>query len=347
MGDKDNNDTSTAADSISRRRPRRLLLFGAAATGLALVLALVCRESLLRGLRSDDDLGQRVPPDVLADYLPEDSEAVLSANVRQLLESPIGRRRLSPLLRQLVGQAQRRMRWLDLAGINLIDDLDTLQISFAPNSGGQPLWLGRGRFSRSRFRVGPDELQESRLDGFRVWQCSDRSAQRTTLLAAVGDTLVVTETRSRMQAALKQASEPHPIHVRNADLRELLNKVDRRQSIWLAARIESFGSLLEIDNSWLKMVLRPLLAHAESVYGGIACTEDVRAEFHFVAATQQDAAQLERDLQSVRDLARDGSWLLGLHKEMPLLRLLGAGQISRDGKRILLQSRLTADQLDR
>jgi hypothetical protein len=94
------------------------------------------------------------------------------------------------------------------------------------------------------------------------------------------------------------------------------------------------------------MLLRPLFAHAESVYGGITCAEDLRAELHFGTATDEDAAQLEMDLQSICEAAL-GAALLGRQKELlPLLRLLAAGQIRREGKTILLRCRLTADQLE-
>ena len=109
--------------------------------------------------------------------------------------------------------------------------------------------------------------------------------------------------------------------------------MDRRQSVWLAASIKSLGPISGIDNFLLKMVLRPLPAHAESVYGGIVCSEDMQAELHFRTATAAEAAQLENDLASIRDLVREGSWLLGRQKELlPLLGLLGTAQIRRDGR---------------
>ncbi|MHB1425501.1 MAG: hypothetical protein ACYC3I_20225 [Gemmataceae bacterium] len=348
MRDNDSNDPSSALEGVSRRLPRRgLVLVGAMAAGLALVLAFLFRDWLPRAWRGDDDLGKRIPPGALADYVPEDSEAVLAVNVRQLLESPLGRRPLLPPLRHLLDLVEQRLRWLDLARINPLEDLDTLRISFAPAADGQPLWLARGRFDRTRFQRGADKLQETTLDQFHVWEYSDRAAKRTTLLAPLGDMLVVSETRESVRAALRQAFDPQPIRVRDAVLRELLTKVDRRQSVWLAASIKSLGPISGIDNLLLKMLLRPVLAHAESVQGGIVRNEDVQAVLHFRTATEQDAAQLEMDLNSVRDLAREGSWLLGRQKELlPLLHLLGTSQISRDGTMILWRCRLAADQLD-
>jgi hypothetical protein len=340
MSVPDKNGPSPATDSILRSRRRHLLvLAGTMVAGLAVLFGLW----LLWAWRAED-LGKRFPPGILADYVPEDSEAVLAVQVRQLLETPLGRQHLSSSLRQLIGQVKQRLPWLDLTKINPFDDLDTLLISFAPSS-GRPLLLAHGRIDSSRFPIGPLSFQEKLLDHVRVWEYNDPSSKRTTLLAPVGDTFVVSETRSRVQAALKQANDPQPIHVQDARLREMLMKVARRQTLWLAASIENLGPVSEIDNYLLKMLLRPLFAHAESVYGGITCAEDLQAELHFRTATEEKAAQLETDLKSICEAAL-GIAMMGRQNDLlPLLRLLAAGQIHREGQTILLRCRLTSDQL--
>ncbi|MGH7170410.1 MAG: hypothetical protein ACRELG_09055 [Gemmataceae bacterium] len=342
MGDNDRNESAIAPQGIPRRRRGRLLLLaGVSLTALALLLGFLFRDRLLSRWRGEDDLGNRFPPGALADYLPEDSEAVLTVNVRQLRESRVGRQHLAPILQHLIRQAGGRLRWMDLLGIKPLEDLDSLQISFAPNAGGQPLWLVRARLDRSRIQIGPDKLQETKLNHFRIWECTDRETRRTTLLAPVGDILVVSEARGRVLSALKQASDPRPIAVRDATLREMLAKVDRRQSLWLAASIKSLGSLAGIEDYFLKMVLRPRLAHADSVHGGITCAEDVQVELHFRSATEERAARLETDLQAMREAAPGFELLLGRKKELlPLLRLLSSASINREGNKVLLRSRL-------
>lgn len=346
MGDKDRTNRSPQTGGISSRLARHpFVLAGTAGAALVFSLALLLGAWLFWGWRNDD-LGDRLPPGALADYVPEDSEAVLAVNLRRLREAPIGKQKLSPCLQQLIGQAERQLPWLALAGIKCSDDIDTLLISFAPGTGEEPLWLAQGRFDPSRFQIGPDKLQEKGLDHFRVWEFHERGAKRTTLLAAVGDALVASETPSRVQAALKQASDPRPARVRDAKLRELMTKIDRQQSLWLAASIRSLGPVSGIDNYLLKMVLRPFLTRAESVYGGFTCAEDLQAELFFTTATDEDATQLETDLKTLREAAPGAALLNRQNEWLPLMRLLSAGQIRRDGKTISLRCRLTPDQLE-
>ena len=347
MGDDDRNDSVSATDGLARRRPRRLfVLAGLLGAGLVVLLGVLLRDVIPCPWRQGAARDNPFPPGALADYVPEDSEAVVAVDLRSLRESPVGRR-LAPALKQLVGKGERRFRWIDLLGVKPFDDLDNLLMSFAPGSGGQPLWLARGRFDPSRFQVGPDRLEKKTVEHYRVWEYRDRQAKRSTLLAPVGDALVVSDTPARVLAALDQASHPRPLAVRDAALRELLAKVDHGQTLWLAVSFKNLGPLAKFDNFWMELILAPLFKYAESVHGGLTCAEDLRVELHFRAATEENAEKLEADLKHIRDLAAGAALLPGSSRELrPLFRLLENSQTSREGRAVSLRCRLAGEQLD-
>jgi hypothetical protein len=327
--------------SVRRRRTRWALTVFASVTILLCALFFF-RDSLWNwwtGGRAEEG---RFSPGALDDYVPEDSEAILVADLRSLLHSPRGSSRLRSMSRQLLGEDGDRPRWMELLGINVLEDVENIKISFAPGSGSAPLWLMRGRFDRSRAQIGPGKLREQRLEGCRAWEYADRTTKRTMLLALAGDTLIAGESHKRVMAALRQAQDPHPAAVRDATLRELLTKVDHRQTLWVTASIKSLGPIAGIDNYLLKMVLNPLLQNADSVYGGAKVAEDVRLELAFGTANEERAERLQTDLQSIRDAAPGATLFLGGQKELaPLLRLLGSSKISRENNMIYLQSRLS------
>jgi hypothetical protein len=342
-------DDSTLDRGSHRRHPGRGIgIIGAVVVLFALIVGIFFRDWIPGPWHSSGVLNTQLPADALADYLPEDSEAVLMVNLHPALESPAGRQ-LAPSLKQLLGQAERRARWIDLAGIKSLDDVDSLQVSFAPSSGGEPLWLVRGRLDPGRFQTGPDKLQARTFDHFRVWEHADRASKRMTLLAPAGDTLVVSDSPARVLMALSQARDPHPLTIKDAALRELLQKVDRRQSLWFAASFQKTGAVARIDHFLLEMILRPVLTHAESLHGGLDCGEELRADLHFSTATEDNAARLETDLRHICNVAQEvsegGALLLRQKELVPLVRLLGTGQTSREGKSVRLRCRLTADQL--
>lgn len=334
-----------------RRRGRIFWLIGAIGIVLLVSAAFIFRDWIPGPWRSPEAWNDRFPSDVLAEYLPEDSAAVIVVDLPLLRQSPVGRKHLMSFLKQLVREAEGEFAWLSWLGINPLDDLDSLQISFAAGGEGQPLWLARGRVDRSHFHVAAQGTEKV-VDHFRVWEYADRQSKRKTTLAAAGDVLLVSDTSARVIAALKYGRERqtgkldlHP--VRDPMLRDMLAKVDRRRSIWLAASMNKLGSVRRIDNFWLEAILRPLLSHAESVRGGFTCAEDVRADLLFQAATEEKAAQLETDLKRLHELAGGASLLLSRQNELlPLLRLLGTGETKREGTNVLLHCRVAGDQLN-
>jgi hypothetical protein len=331
---------------IPRRPPwRRIVLTGLVLAGLVL-LGLLFRERLTGLWHGEMEGDNHLVPGALDNYIPEDSEAVLAIDVRSLREAPIVQQHFLTSLGQIVRDSQETFRWIELLGVNPLEDVDSLLISFAPGSGGQPLWLARGRLDPTRFQVGPDRLQRDALGSFRVWKYSDRKTKRQTVLAPAGDALLVSDTPARVLAALRQASEPQTTHVRDATLRDQLAQVDRHSSLWFAASFKDLGTVARIDHFWLEKLLRPLFRYAESVRGHIACSEDLRAELHFHSATEENAVKLQEDLNNLCGVAAGAPLLLGRRKELlPLFRLLATGETSRDGLNVSLRCRVTAEQL--
>jgi hypothetical protein len=332
---------------LQGRRPRRTLLaVSLAGVVVAVLLGFFGRDWIPSVWRSDSAVENPFPPGTLADYIPQDSEAVLFVNLRSLREAPIGPRYLMPSLRSIVRQSDDAFFWTALLGADALEDVDTLMVSFAPASDGQPLWLARGRFDRSRFQVGPDSLRGETIDRFRVWKCIDRQTNQPTLLAPVGDAFVVSDTPDRVLAALRQASDPRPVQVRDVTLRQQLSEVDRRANVWFAASLKGLGPVARIDNFWLEKILRPLLRYADSARGHIACAEELRAELHFHSASEENAAKLEEDLKNICGVAAGAPLLLSRHKALlPLFRLLASGETTREGPNVSLRCRLTAEQL--
>src|SRR5579884_3922837 len=113
--------SSRAAESILRRPRRLLLVAGTTSACFAVLIVIIVSTWLLCAGRSgDDDLNNRVPAGVLADYVPADSAALLVVDIRQFRETPMGRQHLWPAMKQLAQRMQWRLPWLKLVGVNLL-----------------------------------------------------------------------------------------------------------------------------------------------------------------------------------------------------------------------------------
>ncbi len=296
----------------------------------------------LRYRTSTEPEPEPFPPDALAGYLPADSTVVLALNVRPLLDAPVVRTRLGPALRNLLRRGANGEPWIDLAGIDPFADIEQIQVSFAAGDPAHPLWLVRGRFSRARFQVGPDKLRPRIEHGRGIYEYTDPDFG-PTLLAPVGDTLVVSAVPGRLDDALAHAAEPRPVRFRYPALAALLKQVDQKQAVWLAASLADFGAVGGLKDWALSVVLRPVLAHAQTVSGGIALTDDVRAAFAFRARDEDGARRLEEDLKREAEAARGFSLFVRDEDLLPVFQLLATGTTTREGDGVSLRCRLTAE----
>jgi hypothetical protein len=287
------------------------------------------------------------PADALADYLPPDAVGLLTVNVRQILDSPTVAGPLRDGLARLIHKDSGGQQWLHLLGIDPLADVDCFQMIYRRGAPGQPLVLTRGRFQPARFRLGADGLQEVRDgpgDQFRLYEFRDADEERATALALAGDYLVACDSRRSVVDALNAALAPDKVTAADKSLHQALARVDRKQEVWLSVPLARLGPIPRLSNKGLELILRPVFRLATNVEGGLSCDKDVRGEFRFTTATDQDAEQLDTALKSVCELAQTAPLLLGKDKDVkPFLALLATGATSRVGTSVVLRCRWTPD----
>jgi hypothetical protein len=283
------------------------------------------------------------PADALADYLPPDAVGLLTVNVRQILDSPAVAGPLRDGLARLIDKDSGGQHWLHLLGVHPLADVDCFQMIYRRGAPGQPLVLVRGRFQPARFRLGAGGLQEVRDgpgDRFRLYEFRDVDEEQTTSLALAGDYLVACATRRLVVDALNYALAPDKVTAADESLRQALARVDRKQGMWLSVPLARLGPIPRLSNKGLELILRPVFRLATSVEGGLSCDKDVRGEFRFTTATDQDSDQLDTALKSVCELAQTAPLLLGKDKDVrPFLALLATGETSRVEHGVLLRCR--------
>ena len=320
--------------NLSRRHP--LFLAGAAA-----LLAGLCGCGWMSWSHSSvRPAGPVFADDALADYLPADAGAVYTLDERRTLEAPAGRR-LAGAIRPFLDKEKGDHPWIDCLGADPMKEVEWAQFVFCPPDLDHPLVLLRGRIP-----LGPGKLRETADGPYPFYELAGPRPGQATSLAQVGAALVVCESRPRFLAALNYAAAPHPVALQDARLRGLLRQVDRNQSVWLAVSFDKLGPVPRLTDFGLETVLRPVLRHAESVYGGVTFGEDVRGEFVFHARTDADARELEQDLIASCTVAQGAYLIPGLDPALlPVLEFMGTGTTARDGRDVTLRCRLPGDRI--
>jgi hypothetical protein len=287
---------------------------------------------------------EHFPEGSLDGYLPADACGVLTVNLRLLLAPPAARRNLRKPLQQLLRHGERVHPWMSLVGADPWTDLDRIRVVFC--GGGQPLWVARGRFDPARFQTGPGKLGAKVEAGFRVYESHGPQPGRLTTLALAGDTLVASDDRGRLLAALGYAAGLRKAAPVDPTLKKLVRAVDRDQGLWLAVSFDKLGHVSRLPSLGVDLMVRPILSYARTARGGLRFGADVRADFLARARDGAAARDLETGLRSVCETAAGVSLLPGIEPDLvPLFRLLATGQVTRDGTAVRLQCRLAPDQL--
>lgn len=310
---------------------RWLVLASLLVVGLSLVAAVLFYFGWIPGLRKDTPI-EAFPPQALADYLPADTAAVYGFDVRQILTSSRVQEHFGEQLKMLAQKGSAALPWMKLTGLKLLEDVDRIRVLVSSEDPFHPVWVFQGRFPRGRFKVGPSSLEEKIENRFRLYEYHDPTTKTATYLAPAGTYLVVSGSRDRVLAALNYAAAPTGPAPRTA-VTELLKGVDTKQGLWLAAAFHRFAGL-KADIPYLSLVLNPILLHARTVAGGMTFGDKLVGDFHFQVADEEAATRLEDVLASSCKAARGFAELLGNSEWTPVLRLMGTGEVHREGTRV-------------
>jgi hypothetical protein len=323
-----------------------------AAVVLALAAALYWWWPQLTGAKP---VVERFPAGALDEYVPANAAAVLELDMKQIGAAPVVRQRIKGSLDHLVQRAEGTHPWAAQVGIDPLKDLEWLRVVFVGGDTANPLWIGKGHFDPARFQVGPGKLQPRVVDRFRVFETPDPAKHGTTTVAQAGDYLVASDSQAHVLDALSHAADGKKSEPTDALLREQLQAVDKKQSVWLAVSLTKLGRVTTLNSTAAEAVLRPVFNSAQAAQGGFTFGDDLQAQFAIRARDEAVATELEQSLKGKIDFARDTAtaWAafnaVGLFRGesdlLPVVRLIGAGEVTREGATVRLRCRLPADQL--
>lgn len=286
-------------------------------------------------------------------YLPEETDMVLSANVRQVVAAPVFRRHALDRVRAWL-KNDPRAHVLSIVGLDPLRDIDRVVLSGPASFALRTRWLAiiEGRFEVRRIhasaevlaRVEPSRLRLGRQDGVALYQVYGKKLP-TPVFAAFLDhhTLVVSPVRGWVTDAIdKHVGKKTPSL--NKDLQALLEDRDDRRSLWLA------GVPLDLVRHQLadNPRLRAIFSGVRSFGGEIHLTERAQAQLRIDTENPRAALQLRRFLEGARAvtilaLTSNEKWA----RDAPLLAgLLESFRTSQDSGTLTLDASVTGEQID-
>lgn len=237
-------------------------------------------------------------------YLPDDTEAVLAVNVRQILDSPLVKKFALEKIKEALKESDEVQKVLEELGFDPLKDLENITNAMGSDP-EMPLLIVHGRFNLAKFHARGEEAAKDNGDVLKIHKVGDGDKQivyevtipdigQTVFVALPSKTtLVVSPAKEHVVDALAKGAGKKKTMLKSKELQDLLAKVDAKQSLWAVV-----GSSLA-KNTFGLGGAREALEQITTVTGGATVADGVKAEFT-IATKSADAA--EQIAKTIKDL---------------------------------------------
>lgn len=236
-------------------------------------------------------------------YLPDDTSVVITANVRQILASPLVKKNALELIKQTLKDNADAQKALTALGIDPLKDIDRLVVAMPEVSENvnKGLVIVYGTFDPAKVKATAAELAK-KGDGFKIHKAGAYEIyevkipdQQQTAFAAVIDKGVVVAGPSKdyVADALAKAAGTKKTVLKKKEVGALIEKVDGKQGLWIAADSSALSQGLP---GGADEAIKDFVKKIDAIAGGLTITTDVKAEFVLSAKDAAGATELHRTI---------------------------------------------------
>jgi len=285
--------------------------------------------------------------------LPNDSEYVVTLNVRLLLESALAKKYGLPRLQELLKSDQEFQDIFKSLGMDPLADIHSLTLASTNFSDpAKTMFILHGKFDSAKIHAKALDVIQTYGEVLKIHE-ADKARYyevnfpgQTSFYVAVVDaaTIVASPGKDGLTEALEKATGKKKPGV-NKELLNLLEKVDSGRTLWMIGLKSALEhSPLSADDN-----ARPVLAKVETATAGITVGTDIKAEFALSAKNADVAKELSKELVEKLDQAKGiVSILVGDVKELQiLLELVGALKVSTQDRTVTLRGQIGEETIEK
>jgi hypothetical protein len=238
-------------------------------------------------------------------YLPEDTEVVLHANIRQALDSPLGKKYLLPQITDGLKGQREAQEILTALGLDPLMDVNSLTVA-APGKVSDKKWtvLLQGNFDLAKIQAAVDAFSKTQADavkvlkegGVTIYELHDPKQSQSAFAALVDkENLIVSTTKDNVTRPFKKATKNEP--TLNNRLADLLKEGNGKESLWLAMVPDELKKSLPHDKQTMDIAKKVL-----SFKAGITLTDGVQVSLRVQATDDKGARDVRVALEGVKSL---------------------------------------------
>jgi hypothetical protein len=296
-------------------------------------------------------------------FLPNDTEAVITLNVRQVLDSPLVKKYGEEEIKKALNKDEKAKKILAALGLDPLKDINSVTIAVATLAPGQGLNKGllivHGKFDTDKFRAKAEEVVKEQGDALKVHKVGGYTIYETKPAKEKGtpggldamfvglvssNTLVAGGTQDAVVEALDKDAGKKKSGV-NKELQGLLEKADAKQSLWAVTPASALrkSPLGKQDDA------KAFLAKCESISLGVTVADDVKAQLLFAATNATAAKDLTAKLNDGLEQAKQiVGFLVTNNKDVaPVVDFLDTVKVAAQGNAVTVKGEFDKDAIEK
>jgi len=290
-------------------------------------------------------------------YLPDDTEMVVSVNVKQIVESELFKKYVEESAREALKNNDELQDALKDLGIDPFTDVERV-IAARPSGVDKDrgLVIVHGRFDLDKFKDTAERAAKDHPDVVKVLKVSDGAGGKFLVYEVTPNeqsapvfitlpnksTVLVSPGKDYVVDAMKRDAANEKPRLKNADMQGLLERMNDKQGVSVAM----LGSALTEGAS---QEVKDLFAKVDAVGGGVSVGDEIQIE---IAVSAKDADDAKDVKDSIGAGLKQAKLLLAAlafadnPKVEALLDVANSVKVSVKDKTVLLKGAVSADVIE-
>ncbi len=236
-------------------------------------------------------------------YLPDDTEVVFHANIRQALDSALGKKYLSPI--QSIKGQENVPEMLSALGLDPVKDIHsfTLAVSGKINEKDWTAIL-TGNFNQDKIQSAAetfaskqaDALKVSKQDGATIYELRDKSSRSAFATFIERNTLLASGTKNVVTGAIANKGVAKTSNL-NKEIVALIKERSGKESLWMAMVPNQILDALGNNKQAIDIAKK-----VKSLKCGVTLTDGIQLSMRILATDDKAARAVRQTLEGVKAL---------------------------------------------
>jgi hypothetical protein len=275
---------------------------------------------------------------------PNDAEAVIFVNVRQIIDSPVFKKNALDEVKKALTSNDQLQQALKATGLDPLKDVDNVLITVSGGANSKVFFVARGAFDTTKLQAAvnahmkehPEKLKSSKEGDLTIYEGTENNQ---SVFFTLSDKAVL---GSNDRAYVANAADKKNVGAPSKELKAVMDKVTGKESMYMGAVVSAETKKQLANNPQMKDVADKL----ESATITLDMTTDVAAAVNIYTTDPKAAGSINMQLTQIKNLGK--LMVQGNPDVAPAaLELLDNLKITTDDKTVKVNLKVSQETIDK